>query len=47
MDEELPIKTVACHTEGCENASIPLTLPCADQVFCGACGFQITDIQTN
>lgn len=42
---ELPMRTVTCRTPSCENADIPITLPCAELVLCGACAVEITDIQ--
>jgi len=48
MGDELPeltVRTVTCHTEGCDNETLPITFPCADEVICGACGHPITDIQ--
>ena len=45
MDDELtPLRTVQCHTEGCGNRDIPVTMHCLDLVVCGACGNPITDI---
>lgn len=44
MDDSLPVKTATCHTEGCENSGIPITLECADIVECGVCQQPITDI---
>lgn len=44
-DIELPLRTVTCHTEGCENENIPITFPCFDTVVCGCCGQLITDIE--
>jgi len=44
-EESLPVRTVTCRTAGCENEALELTLPCADEVICGACGNPITDIQ--
>lgn len=37
---------VTCHTEGCENSGIPITLiyP-AGRIQCGPCGRVITDIE--
>jgi ribosomal protein S27E len=35
---------VTCHTDGCENAGIPiLFIDPADTVICGPCGQEITD----
>lgn len=49
MSEEvfptLIVKTATCRTGGCGNENIPITLPCADTVFCGVCGSEITDIE--
>lgn len=39
--------TITCHTAGCDNNGIPITIDTtADSYFCGVCGNQITDIQT-
>lgn len=43
-DDDLTLSTVICHTDGCENAGVPITLPVADVVVCGPCGQTITDI---
>lgn len=45
MEEELPIKEVTCHTPGCLNEGVTITLPCADLIFCGACGQPIADVE--
>lgn len=47
--------TVTCQTDGCANAGIPVDLNLsweddgttytADQVVCGVCGEQITDVR--
>lgn len=44
MEDELPLRTVTCRTTGCENAHIPITLPCGDVAQCGVCLQLITDI---
>jgi hypothetical protein len=43
--DDLVLEVVICRTEGCSNCDVPLTLYCADLVFCGPCGAVITDIQ--
>jgi len=38
--------TVTCHTAGCENNGVEITLPCAlpdCTVICGVCNFEIED----
>ena len=43
-DEPLTIEiTVTCHTTGCENADIPITLTTVEgaQVVCGPCGAEL------
>jgi hypothetical protein len=47
MNEDVfpPIRTVTCHTPGCENEGVPLTLPCVDKVVCGPCKAVITDVK--
>lgn len=49
MDDEitLPLRTVVCHTNGCENESLPVTFECLEYVICGVCGQRITDIHTH
>lgn len=51
------MSVVTCHTEGCENADIPIEMALSyvdfdtgetvtvDAVACGACGQPITDIK--
>lgn len=39
--------TVTCHTEGCDNEDVPITLKAAKTdpfIQCGPCGVQITDL---
>ncbi|QDH93437.1 hypothetical protein PBI_ARROYO_20 [Microbacterium phage Arroyo] len=52
MDDELdPVAwNVTCHTDGCENAGIPILILATQDpplVVCGPCGAQITDLQTS
>ncbi|QFP94275.1 hypothetical protein QDW47_gp20 [Microbacterium phage AnnaLie] len=52
MDDELdPVAWhVTCHTDGCENAGIPILILATQDpplVVCGPCGAQITDLQTS
>lgn len=47
----MPTFTVTCHTEGCANGGIPISLeydPASppQAVVCGVCGKPITDITT-
>ena len=44
--EQVAAVTATCHTEGCGNAGVPIAIPAAygDQVVCGVCHAQITDI---
>lgn len=36
--------TVTCHTLGCGNAEVAITLPVSEVVVCGPCGELITDV---
>lgn len=44
------MQTATCHTEGCENAEIPISLDfipegeLVESVWCGACNNPITDL---
>lgn len=43
-DELTPVTvTVTCHTTGCENADIPITITTVEgaQVVCGPCGAEL------
>lgn len=40
---ELIPETVTCHTEGCDNAGIPIDILAAEHVVCGVCSQPITD----
>lgn len=44
MDERTLALT--CHTDGCMNADIPITVTTTTEGFvCGACGYEIADAQ--
>ena len=45
MDEFVTV-TLTCHTPGCENADIPVTMDCpvGSLKICGPCGQEITDV---
>jgi hypothetical protein len=47
LNLEYTMKSVTCHTEGCENQDIAIVVPLVDggNVVCGVCGNEITDIQ--
>lgn len=47
MPDEVPLKVLTCHTEGCGNAGFAIPLQTdADYCVCGVCAQQITDVVT-
>lgn len=49
----MPQLTATCHTDGCHNINLPITMDYLDDppemkpsvVFCGVCGQEITDVE--
>lgn len=43
QEANLTPERVTCHTEGCDNAEIPIKIMAAEHVVCGVCSQPITD----